>query len=65
MQEKSEAERKFSDKLKPLVRKILYSGNSHLITIPKKFLDPLGLKPGSRVIVIPGPIIQIVPFKED
>lgn len=56
---------KNSDKVcKPCLRRVMYSGGSFLISIPKAFIDHYGLKAGDRVAIIPGSILQIVPVKE-
>jgi len=49
---------------KPQIRRILFSGGSYLVAIPRKFLELHGLKAGDRVVVIPGSVLQIVPVKE-
>jgi len=49
---------------KPQIRRILFSGGSYLVAIPRHFLELHGLKAGDRVAVIPGSILQIVPVKE-
>jgi hypothetical protein len=49
---------------KPQIRKILFSGGSHLIALPKQFLELHGLKAGDKVAIVPGTILQIVPVKE-
>ena len=49
---------------KPHIRRILFSGGSYLVAIPKHFLEIHGLKAGDRVVVIPGSVLQIVPVKE-
>lgn len=46
------------------LRRIIFSGGSYLITVPRAFIRRHQLQAGDRVGVVMGAVLTIIPLKE-
>lgn len=46
------------------LRKVVFTGNTYYISLPRKFIELHGIKKGEKLPIVADHILKIIPMKE-